>query len=122
MFSSIQCAAHWQGWKDEIESFAIVLGDQPHLKMETLRELLDFHAANPHSICQPAFRGEPKHPVILPRDIFCGLKNFVAAGATLKDFLKLHSRRSVQLKTNDGGLLLDLDTPEDYKRALSLDA
>ena len=42
MFSSILCAAHWHGWRREIASWAIVLGDQPHLRTETLRVLLEF--------------------------------------------------------------------------------
>src|SRR5437660_1384898 len=29
MFSSIQCAARWAGWKPNLTHFAIVLGDQP---------------------------------------------------------------------------------------------
>ncbi len=37
MFSSIVCAANWNGWQKEINSWAIVLGDQPHLQTETLR-------------------------------------------------------------------------------------
>src|ERR1019366_10818668 len=32
MFSSIVCAANWQGWQKDISSWAIVLGDQPHLR------------------------------------------------------------------------------------------
>src|SRR5258706_9157205 len=31
MFSSIQCAAEWNGWNANITHWAIVLGDQPHL-------------------------------------------------------------------------------------------
>ena len=30
MFSSIVCAANWSGWRTEISSWAIALGDQPH--------------------------------------------------------------------------------------------
>src|SRR3954451_15420106 len=35
MFSSIQCAARWQGWDPTLTHWAIILGDQPHLGMET---------------------------------------------------------------------------------------
>src|SRR5438105_331727 len=31
MFSSIQCAARWAGWKTTLTHWTIVLGDQPHL-------------------------------------------------------------------------------------------
>jgi CTP:molybdopterin cytidylyltransferase MocA len=44
------------------------------------------------------------------------LKHSVAA--TLKDFLNLAASPRVQLPVDDGGLLLDMDTPEDYKRLI----
>jgi len=114
MFSSIVCAASWPGWKQEITSWAIVLGDQPHLRSETLRQLLEFSTQNAGAICQPAFDGHTRHPVILPRAAFAELKNSPAA--TLKDFLKLLSLPRVQCSVSDVGMSLDMDTPEDYKR------
>jgi molybdenum cofactor cytidylyltransferase len=114
MFSSIVCAANWDGWRSEISSWAIVLGDQPHLRTETLRQLLEFSAQNPAAICQPAFGGRTGHPVILPRQAFMSLKN--SGAATLKDFLNLTTLPSVQCSVSDSGLSLDMDTPEDYKR------
>ena len=114
MFVSIICAANWNGWRQEISNWAIVLGDQPHLRAETLRQLLEFSAQNPAVICQPVFGGHTRHPVILPRWAFVELK---ATGAdTLKTFLKQNSGRSVQCSVADAGLSLDMDTPEDYKR------
>ncbi len=117
MFSSILCAANWPGWKKEITAWVIVLGDQPHLRLETLRRLLQFQASHPDAICQPALHGEPKHPVILPPMAFHQLKTSKAV--SLKDFLKQIPCRSVQCEMDDAGLALDMDTPEDYKRALN---
>lgn len=114
MFSSIVCAANWPGWKQEIASWAMALGDQPHLNSDTLRQLLEFHSAHAGAICQPEFGGHTRHPVILPRGAFAELKNTRAA--TLKDFLKLVPVPRVQCSVADGGLALDMDTPEDYKR------
>jgi len=114
MFSSIVCAANWNGWREEISNWAIVLGDQPHLRTETLRQLLDFSAQHSDAICQPVFGGRAGHPVILPRPAFAELKN--TGAATLKDFLNLAPPPRVQCVVNDAGLTLDLDTPEDYKR------
>jgi molybdenum cofactor cytidylyltransferase len=115
MFSSILCAAGWPGWKDEIATWAIVLGDQPHLRPETLRQLLEFHFANADAVCQLEFDGHARHPVLLPRRAFQELKGSPAV--TLKDFLKQTSVRSVQCSVNEPSLALDMDTPEDYKRA-----
>jgi molybdenum cofactor cytidylyltransferase len=115
MFSSILCAAGWEGWRPEISNWAIVLGDQPHLRMETLRKLVDFCTLNADAVCQPAYEGRAAHPVILPRAIFRELKD--SQTVSLKEFLNLGAFRSVQYVINDPGLALDLDTPEDYKQA-----
>jgi molybdenum cofactor cytidylyltransferase len=114
MFSSIVCAANWPGWKREITSWAVVLGDQPHLRMDTLWALLEFHAANADAICQPQFDSHGRHPVILPRTAFELLKQTPAGN--LRDFLKQISCPSVKCRIADSGLALDMDTPEDYKR------
>jgi len=114
MFSSIVCAANWSGWQPDISSWALVLGDQPHLRPETLLQLLEFSAQNKGAICQPMLSGRTGHPVILLKQAFMELKN--SGAATLKDFLNLTTVPRVQLSVDDAGLLLDMDTPEDYKR------
>jgi len=115
MFSSIRCAAGWPGWKDEIATWAIVLGDQPHLRPETLRQLLEVHGANPDAVCQLEFDGHARHPVLLPRRALKELNESHAE--TLKDFLKQTSICCLRCSADDPGLALDLDTPEDYQRA-----
>jgi len=117
MFSSILSAAKWNGWREEIQSMAIALGDQPHLNRETLRSVLAFHGQNPSKICQPMFNGRAGHPVIFPRETFFQLRTTTAS--TLKHFLKLPANCSVQCPVADAGLPFDMDTPEDYKRLLA---
>lgn len=114
MFSSIVCAANWNGWQPEISRWAIVLGDQPHLHLEMLRRVLEFSAQYPNAICQPMFGGHARHPVILTSPALVELKNTNAA--TLKEFLKLTALPRVQCAVIDSGVSLDMDTPEDYKR------
>jgi molybdenum cofactor cytidylyltransferase len=118
MFSSIQCAAQWPGWQAGLTHWAIVLGDQPHLQPQTLRRVLDFSAAQPGRICQPARAGHGRHPVMLPKAVFAQLAQSTAAN--LKDFLVPMSRDVAFLPINDPGLDLDIDQPEDYERALRL--
>jgi molybdenum cofactor cytidylyltransferase len=118
MFSSILCAAKWPGWKARISSWAIVLGDQPHLRAETLRTLLEFHSTDADAISQPEFEGRARHPVILSRQGFEALKSTPAE--TLEIYLKLFPGRRVQYPIMDPTLALDMDTPEDYKRILAI--
>jgi molybdenum cofactor cytidylyltransferase len=117
MFSSIQCAAQWNGWQPQVTHWAITLGDQPHVRMETLRRLIDFAAAQPASVCQPAHRGHGRHPVILPTEVFLRLKDSQAAN--LKEFLSASGLSVARCEADDPGLDLDLDEPADYDRALA---
>jgi CTP:molybdopterin cytidylyltransferase MocA len=117
MFSSIVCAANWNGWRGDLKSFAIALGDQPQLRLETLRGLLTCHGEHFDAVCQPAFQERARHPVLLPREVFNEIKRTNAE--TLKDFLKLIPGSHVQYPVDDAGLTLDLDTPEDYIEAMT---
>jgi len=114
MFGSIQCAATWAGWGPTLTQFAIVLGDQPHLRDETLRALLEFAAANPERICQPGRNGRPRHPVVIPRPVFERLK--ASSVETLKQFLQ--TEMALTCEIDDPGLDFDIDRPEDYEKAV----
>ena len=116
MFSSVQCAARWSGWNAQLTHWAIVLGDQPHLRPGTLKALLDFAAANPQRVCQPSRRGRPRHPVIAPKTIFTEMNNSPAG--TLKEFLQALPTGAVLCELDDPGLDFDMDTPAEYQQAL----
>jgi molybdenum cofactor cytidylyltransferase len=118
MFGSIRCAAQWLGWSAGLTHWAITLGDQPHLQLETLRALLQFSATQPDRVCQPRNLGHLRHPVILPKEIFRQLAQ--TSAPTLKEFLKTISGEIVGCDLDDQGLDLDLDTPADYERAVAL--
>jgi molybdenum cofactor cytidylyltransferase len=114
MFSSIVCAAQWNGWDAGLTSWVIALGDQPHLRMATLRTLLTFHRQHPRAVCQPLYDGHRCHPVVLPRDAFEELRR--SRARTFKEFLQQTSVPLLQCPIEDAGLKLDLDFPEDYRK------
>jgi len=116
MFSSIQAAASWPGWNAELTHIAVALGDQPHVRMETLRKLLESVQQDPAAIHQPRLNGRPKHPIVFPIVDFRSLAE--AKHQTLRDFLAVSKRTLVDL--DDSGLSLDLDYPADYEAARAL--
>jgi molybdenum cofactor cytidylyltransferase len=118
MFSSIQCAAQWAGWSSILTHCAIVLGDQPHLRAETLRAVCQLSAAQPDKVCQPARNGRGRHPVLLPKSAFLDLAKSTVPD--LKAFLSSFQIAVCDLE--DPGLDLDIDRPEDYEKALALAA
>lgn len=116
MFSSIQCASRWKGWNPDLTHWLLTLGDQPHLRWETLKSLTECAIINPERICQPALNERPKHPIFLPRPFFRELGN--TSESNLKEFLA-NRRESICLQpASDPGLDFDLDTPGDYQEAL----
>jgi molybdenum cofactor cytidylyltransferase len=118
MFSSIQCAANWEGWNPNLTHWIITLGDQPHLKAATLQTLLEFGARSPDKICQPMRSERRKHPVLFPERFFRELK--ILNAGDLKSFLQGHADNLSGFESDDAGLDLDMDTPEDYERVKSL--
>lgn len=118
MFGSIRCAAQWRGWQESLTHWAIVLGDQPHLKQQTLQEVLDFSAAHPARVCQPARHSHGRHPVLLPKPVFWRIPD--SSAATLKEFLAAKPRQLALCELDDPGLDLDIDRPGDYEMAVRL--
>jgi CTP:molybdopterin cytidylyltransferase MocA len=117
MFSSIQCAAAWSGWNPHLTHWAIALGDQPLVRSETLRDLLDFAGRNPGRVCQPSRQGRGRHPVVVPAPVFALLPQ--AKAENLKQFLIGSGLAVARCESDDPGLDLDLDEPADYARALA---
>jgi molybdenum cofactor cytidylyltransferase len=115
MFSSVRCAARWEGWKPGLTFWAVVLGDQPHLRSETLDGLIEFAKRHPGKICQPGRGGHGRHPVLLPEEVFKQLAG--AMHEMLKEFLAAHSAFVELAEMDDPGLDLDTDTPEDFEKA-----
>jgi molybdenum cofactor cytidylyltransferase len=115
MFSSIQCAAEWNGWQAAVSHFAITLGDQPHLQAATLPEFVVFAEHHPTSVCQPARQGRPRHPVVMPRPVFEQLRQ--TSAGTLREFLAALPGPLMLWPSDDPGLDLDLDELPDYERA-----
>ena len=120
MFSSIQCAAEWAGWREGLTHWAIVLGDQPHLQRQTLQQVLSFSSARPAKVCQPSRHGHGRHPVVVPEAVFRRIAGSTAA--TLKQFLAVKPAPVVLCELDDPGLDLDIDRPADYEKAVRLAA
>jgi molybdenum cofactor cytidylyltransferase len=117
MFSSIRCAARWSGWKAGLTHWAITLGDQPHLRRETLQSLLMFAATHPDKICQPRLKDHFRHPVLMPKTVFVELGTTKAT--MLKEFLETMPGNVLGCEVDDPGLDQDIDTPADYEKALA---
>ena len=114
MADSLRCAL--PALPPEDHGVMICLGDQPLIAPATYRTLSEQYLSRPGAIVQPQNGGRKGHPVLLPR----ALLEEIRTRATLRDLLAAHAARVQLVEVADPGILQDIDTPQDYQRALHL--
>jgi molybdenum cofactor cytidylyltransferase len=116
MMGSVITAASLAQKDTSLSHLIIVLGDQPQIRTETLRQILRACATSPGKMVRLMPQGKPGHPLALPANVLAELST--TSSETLRDFLRLKDMPGCDLTCDDSGVLLDLDTPDDYGRAL----
>lgn len=95
----------------ETSGIIVALCDCPLVLPSTVKTLIDEHAKHPECIITPTCKGRRGHPLLLPRSILGELTE----GKTLRDLLKKDVARIHEVPLNDTGILIDMDTPDDYR-------
>ena len=99
-------------------SILVMLGDQPLVREQTLVQLCQSHnaacAVNPkHAATIPVYQGKRGNPVVLSCLIFpCLFKLSGDIGA--RALLDAYKKDVLFLPVDDQGVILDVDSPEDY--------
>jgi molybdenum cofactor cytidylyltransferase len=100
---------------DDSSSGVIVsLSDHPLVTIATLKRLVHCYLETPDKIIIPLYKGKRGHPTIFPRHII----EKISEGGTLRDIINRDHARLRFLDVQDEGVILDIDTKEDYKRIL----
>ena len=90
--------------------------DHPALDPAVVRRLLEARAASPeHTIVVPTFDGRRGHPVLLDWRHGAGLRA-LPPGLGINVYLRQQRPVTLEVPVPSPGVLLDLDTPEDYER------
>jgi molybdenum cofactor cytidylyltransferase len=103
MFSSVKAGIA----RVRAPRFFLLPGDTPLVGPAVYQRLLAVRG----DIVIPTFRGRSGHPVLMRSQL---IPEILAQPerATLRDFIETQSKITVEI--DDEGILLDLDTPEDY--------
>jgi molybdenum cofactor cytidylyltransferase len=114
MLSSVQTglAAAMSG---TAQAALIVLGDQPQIQVEVVRQLLRRWQETRSAIVIPSYHMRRGHPWLLPRSLWQEVIE-LPAGQTLRDFLNVNRDRIDYQPVENDSILLDLDTPDEYER------
>jgi molybdenum cofactor cytidylyltransferase len=100
----------------ETSGVIISLCDYPLVSGATIVNLISQHQSVPDKIIIPCHGGKRGHPLLFPRSILDRL----APGMTLRDLVMEHSHLTHNIETGDQGILIDMDTPEDYHRICTM--
>lgn len=90
----------------------IVLSDHPLVSPRTIEALVSAHSEAPDKIIIPRYEGRNGHPTLFPKKII--LEAF--DGITLRQIRNSDPDRVKYIDIADRGVILDMDTIEDYKR------
>jgi molybdenum cofactor cytidylyltransferase len=93
----------------------ICLADHPLVHTDTYRTLLDAHSETPWQILVPVYGGKKGHPPLFPADT----AREIYSGHTLRDIMRKDDKRVRYMPVPDEGVVLDMDTHEDYGMILT---
>jgi len=97
------------------KAFFIHPVDIPLVQPATVRALIDAHRIREEKIFHPNFNGKRGHPPLISVLLIEDIRNWKGKNG-LSGFLAQHKNRAFDIAVSDEGVLLDLDTPEDYER------
>jgi molybdenum cofactor cytidylyltransferase len=113
MSTSIRKGIQAMGQKSR--AVLIALGDHPLLKVNTVNALIRAYVEKKGTIIVPVFRGKRGHPVLFDRRYvkeLLKLKKDVGARA----LLERHRKEVYEVHSKSEGVVVDIDTWEEYRR------
>src|SRR4030043_1300091 len=92
----------------------VCLSDHPLVSIDTLKSLMQCFREAPDKIIIPLYKGKRGHPSLFPNPVI----DEVFVGLNLRDIINRDSSRIRILDVDDEGVILDMDTREDYEKIL----
>lgn len=92
----------------------ICLSDHPLTSSETLKTIIHRHSEDPRKILVPVYNGKKGHPTLFPKSA----AEEIYSGITLRDIIRRDPGRVRRIDVSDEGVVLDMDTEEDYQNIL----
>ena len=115
MYSSIKAAV--RSLEPKVEAFFLLPGDLPLVRWQTVQRLITVFAESGKGIVYPCFNGERGHPPIISTRYAQKILSWNGRGG-LRALLNQYDADALNVEITDPGVLLDMDTPEDYQRAV----
>lgn len=91
----------------------LALGDQPHIPVATLRQLVEQAQVAPDAIVIPSYAMRRGHPFYMPRALWPELLA-LSGDETLRTLVARHHLRIVYVTVDSDAILHDMDTPTEF--------
>ncbi len=92
----------------------ICLSDYPLISVNTLKTLTNLHSEYPDKIIIPVYKEKRGHPTLFP----ISMAKEVSTGLNLRGIINRNADRIKFSDVSDEGVILDMDTVEDYGKIL----
>ena len=115
MFSSVQAGV--RSLPSGLRAFFILPGDMPLVQPATLTRLIAAWDAQPGGALYPCYQGRRGHPPLIATDYTPEIL-LATPSAVLREFLARHAQDAREIECGDPGILIDLDTPDDYRQSV----
>jgi molybdenum cofactor cytidylyltransferase len=115
MASSVKCGI--KNTPADAEAYMLLLGDQPFISPGIINKLLDIYQTGKHGMVIPVYDGKRGHPVIFDARYKKELLSIGDGGA--KVVVENHTRDIFEVHVESSDVLADIDTPQDYQKAVS---
>ena len=113
MFSSI--LAGIESMESDIDGFLMLPGDNPLIRRRTVKAVLREYRRTGATVVYPVFGGERGHPPFISSKSFAAIRRSNGDGG-LRMILDGFAAAEAEVAVADQGILMDLDTAEDYQK------
>jgi molybdenum cofactor cytidylyltransferase len=100
---------------ERVDGILVHLVDHPYINAELVNSMIERFYETKKLIVVPRYQNRRGHPVIFSRTLFAEL---LAAPLDRGAKAVVHAHRddTLEIDTNDEGAIIDIDTPEEYRR------
>jgi CTP:molybdopterin cytidylyltransferase MocA len=103
-----------QALPPELEAVVVLPVDHPLVEPSTVRQIVEAFRAGAAPIVRPVYEGRHGHPALFGAVVFDDLLHGALPDGA-RTLVRAHAGSTGEVEVDDRGVLIDVDTPEDYE-------
>lgn len=112
----LSVAAGVKTFAGDVEAFLLLPCDMPMTRWHSIRAVVHKYRKTGATIVYPTFQGQRGHPTLIAARCFPGILTLQGTNG-LRGLLAQFAASAVEVEVPDQGVVMDMDTPGDYRAA-----